>query len=75
MYKPFETSCTDELDPTEYEAYLDLFRQERFDIMADNSPKRECPKCGEMISDFEIALNFGRCPCCDSLLEEKDIQI
>ena len=75
MYNPFESPCIDEMIPSEYEDYLDNFQQVRFDITQDNSPKRTCPKCGELISDFEITINFGRCPCCDSQLVEKDIPI
>ena len=71
-YNPYETICSDELIPADYDDYIeyfDSFRQERVETMAENSPTNECSKCGELVSDFEISLNFGRCTYCNYLVD------
>lgn len=54
---------SDELDPAEYENLLAFVSGE-----FDNSPRSECPKCGESITAFEITINHGKCPCCSFLI-------
>ena len=65
----FETFCADELDPTEYEAYMDHFKINIIPVEV----KTRCEKCGALVTKFELDINKGRCPCCDSILEEDDI--
>lgn len=71
MYNPFETMQADELNPDEYNAYLDHFKVNEI----PDKIKTRCVKCGALVTGFELDINDGRCPCCDSILVEKDIPI
>lgn len=81
MYNPYDQISIEETIPVDYEQWLD-------EINADDNVKTGsvktgslCTKCGEIITDFELKINKGICPCCDSkliipcLIEEKDIPI
>ena len=72
--------CSDETIPAGYEDYLDEYypdpeweslQSSLFDL--DKSPERVCEKCGEAVTDFELTINHGRCPGCDSQLVEDDV--
>jgi len=72
--------CSDDLDPTEYNNWLDWKDNidPQFEIIhreiLDKSPRRSCPVCGESdITDCELVLNKGKCPNCESVLENMDV--
>jgi hypothetical protein len=66
IFDDFDTQIqSDELDPSEYEEWCKLQEGE---FEEDKSPKTECPKCGEFPTAFELTLNQGRCPYCDSII-------
>lgn len=83
MKSMIDFGCCDDLDSTEYNNWLEwkdvvdpqfemLHRQ--FEIPEDKSPTRNCPVCGESgITDCELVLNNGKCPNCESVLENMDV--
>jgi hypothetical protein len=63
-FDDFDTQImADELDPTDYELWLD------FCSGALEDEEIECIKCGEFISPLEHTINDGLCPCCGSRLD------
>ena len=70
---PFETRSIDELDPMEYEAYIDHIKCDYFDERDLDSIGATCDKCGESITNYELTINNGVCPGCDSKLITDDI--
>lgn len=68
MFNPFETQSIDEMIPFEYEDFLDEVDEDFLDAVEEaNMSGAVCVKCGETISRYEIDVNDGRCPCCDSI--------
>jgi formylmethanofuran dehydrogenase subunit E len=69
--------------PVGYEDFLDEYQpdpewdslQMKLDLYSpeDRSPSHDCEKCGEPVTDFELVINNGRCPGCDSQLVEFDV--
>jgi hypothetical protein len=76
---PYEKQSVDELNPNDYENWLDWKdtadpQFETLDIPEDKSPKRDCPVCGMPdITDCELTLNKGKCPGCDSEIIDWDV--
>ena len=79
MQNFMDFGCSDDLDPSEYNNWLEWKdvvdpQFEMMDFPVDKSPTRTCPVCGESdITDCELVLNNGKCPNCESVLENMDV--
>jgi hypothetical protein len=67
----FETMQADELNSSEYDAWIEVFGF----IPVESNHNTNCLKCGESITNFELDINNGVCPCCGSVIVESDIPI
>ena len=67
----FESFCSDEIVPVEYEEWLDWKDtvDPAFEVLKKNLP--DCGVCGEAdLTAEELDLNNGRCPGCDSKIDD-----
>jgi hypothetical protein len=80
MYNPYDKVSIEETIPVDYEDFLDEIHKDD-ELNSKIETGSLCTKCGQIITDFELKINKGICPCCDSkliipcLIEEKDIPI
>ena len=74
MFNPYETQQIEEFIPSEFNEYEDYMDHFRVNVMSTITT--ECIKCGEFITDFELNVNDGICPCCGARIDkENDIPI
>ena len=75
-----EFQSSDEKIPAEYDEYLDWkdVVDPDFEILQNSLPDTPetvgnitfCPICGAEVLDIELDPNDGRCPCCETALDE-----
>ena len=75
MYNPYDQISIEETIPVDYEEWLDEYTFDNEGQTVKWVDDTICIKCDAHIGDFELDINDGRCPCCDSILVEKDIPI